>query len=114
MLRAIVLFTLILSRFTPLVPHCLAQSNQTGDWEFVPLTGGHIKCFVPNPFNENDLFALAEGAGIFYSSDRGHHWRSINGNKGSIVPVSVGDLAITQNRTLIATNNENLAPHINS
>ena len=79
--------------------------GQQDDWEFVPLTGGHISFFVPNPFNENDLFAVAESPHVFYSSDRGRNWLNISSNLRDLIGggYKLYDLAVTENGWIFLT-----------
>jgi len=85
-----------------------AQVDADGEWEFVPLTGGHVSFFVPNPYNENELFAVCDNAPgstpyahIFYSSDRGRNWR-LTGND-LLDMGEIKDMAVTKNGWLYLT-----------
>src|SRR5512145_3101980 len=103
MLRLTLTCFVVIAVYSTFPPYMTAQVDPDGEWEFVPLTGGHVTSFTPNTFNENDLFALTESAHIFYSSDRGHNWRSITGNLRDIKSDEPVDLAVTQNGWIYLT-----------
>jgi len=73
-----------------LVYSAIAQAQ----WERLPLYGGHAWKLVQSKFNPDDIFAITERSGVWYSSDGGDNWRPINGKNNELVHQEVKDLEV--------------------
>ena len=63
-------------------------------WEKLPLYGGHAWKLVQSKFNPDDIFAITERSGVWYSSDGGDNWRPINGRNNELMHQEVKDIEV--------------------
>ena len=69
-------------------------------WERVPLYGGSCSRLIVNRYSQNQIFALTEYSGLFFSNDTGKTWKAINGKDRILAGEKIVDLEITKDNKI--------------